>query len=154
MIWLRIIWSLTEAEYVAASMAACEGMWLRKLLLGLFECEVETTVVHCDNQSGIRLSENPVFHDRSKHRHQVPLHEIVFIEEPFSWSKYRQMSRWQTFSPRHFVDTVLWSSGIRWGCYRIPSLLRGSVKLATTWKVFLHACVLACRRLKSGNQLY
>ena len=26
-----------EAEYMAASMAACEGMWLRKLLLGLFE---------------------------------------------------------------------------------------------------------------------
>ena len=24
-------------------------------------------VIHCDNQSCIRLSENPVFHDRSKH---------------------------------------------------------------------------------------
>ena len=50
-----------------ANMAACEGMWLRKLLSGLFECELEAIVVHCDNQSGIRLSENPVFHDRSKH---------------------------------------------------------------------------------------
>ena len=55
--------SSTEAEY----MAACEGMWLRKLLVGLFECELEATVVHCDNQSGIRLSENLVFHDRRKH---------------------------------------------------------------------------------------
>ena len=43
------------------------GMWLRKLLAELFECELEATVVHCDNRSGIRLSENPVFHDRSKH---------------------------------------------------------------------------------------
>ena len=50
-----------------ASMAACEGMWLRKLHSGLFECELEAIVVHCDNQSCIRLSENPVFHDRSKH---------------------------------------------------------------------------------------
>ena len=25
------------------------GMWLRKLLAGLFECELEATVVHCDN---------------------------------------------------------------------------------------------------------
>ena len=40
---------------------------LRKLLSGLFEFELEATVVHCDNQSGIKLSENPVFHDRSKH---------------------------------------------------------------------------------------
>ena len=52
---------------MTASMATCEGMWLRKLLSGLFECELEATVVHYDNQSGIRLSENPVFHDRSKH---------------------------------------------------------------------------------------
>ena len=53
----------TEAEYMAASMVACEGMGLRKLLAGLFECELEVTVVHYDNQSGIKISENPVFHD-------------------------------------------------------------------------------------------
>ena len=28
---------------------------------------LDTTVILCDNQSGIRLSENPVFLDRSKH---------------------------------------------------------------------------------------
>ena len=28
---------------------------------------LDTTVILCDNQSGIRLSKNPVFHDRSKH---------------------------------------------------------------------------------------
>ena len=49
------------------NMAACEGMWLRKLLVGLFKCELEATLVHYDNQSGIKLSENPVFHDWSKH---------------------------------------------------------------------------------------
>ena len=49
------------------SMVFCEGMWLRKLLSGLFEYELEATIVHCDNQSGIKLYENPVFHDRSKH---------------------------------------------------------------------------------------
>ena len=52
---------------MAASMASCEGMWLRKLLAGFFKCELEATVVHYDNQSGIRLSENPVFHDLTKH---------------------------------------------------------------------------------------
>jgi hypothetical protein len=35
--------------------------------LGLFSQELEATVIHCDNQSCIKLSENPVFHDRSKH---------------------------------------------------------------------------------------
>ena len=28
---------------------------------------LDTTVILCDNRSGIYLSENPVFHDRSKH---------------------------------------------------------------------------------------
>jgi hypothetical protein len=59
--------SSAEAEYMAASLAACEAIWLRKLLMGLFGQELETTVIHCDNQSCIKLSENPVFHDRSKH---------------------------------------------------------------------------------------
>ena len=51
---------------MAAIMAACEGMWLGKLLAGLFECELEDTIVRCDNQSGIRLSDNLVY-DWSKH---------------------------------------------------------------------------------------
>ena len=59
--------SSTEAEYMAARMAVCEDMWLRKLLSRLFECELEAIVVHCDNQSDIRLSENLVFHDQRKH---------------------------------------------------------------------------------------
>ena len=50
-----------------SSMASCEGMWPRILLAGLFECELEPTLVHYKNQSGIKISENLVFHDRSKH---------------------------------------------------------------------------------------
>jgi hypothetical protein len=52
---------------MAASMAACEVVWLQKLLVALFDQELEPTIIHCDNQSCIKLSENPVFHDRSKH---------------------------------------------------------------------------------------
>jgi hypothetical protein len=35
--------------------------------MGLFSEELEATVIHCDNQSCIKLLENPMFHDRSKH---------------------------------------------------------------------------------------
>jgi hypothetical protein len=52
---------------MAASLAACEALWQRKLLLGLFRQELEATMIHYDNQSYIKLSKNPVFHDRSKH---------------------------------------------------------------------------------------
>ena len=59
--------SIAEAEYIAASDASKEVIWLRKLLGGLFGDVLETTVIQCDNQSCVKLSENPVFHDRSKH---------------------------------------------------------------------------------------
>jgi hypothetical protein len=64
---ISVALSSTEAKYMAASLAACEALWLRKLLLGLFRQELEVIVIHCDNQSCIKLSENLVFHDRSKH---------------------------------------------------------------------------------------
>ncbi len=59
--------STAEAEYIAASMASCEAVWLRKLFSELFGFTFDTTVILCDNQSGIRLPKNLVFHDRFKH---------------------------------------------------------------------------------------
>jgi transposase InsO family protein len=59
--------SSSEAEYMAASLACCEAVWLRKMLFSLFGDCLDPTVIYCDNQSCIKLTENPVFHDRSKH---------------------------------------------------------------------------------------
>ena len=36
-------------------------------MAGLFGQQMDSTVIYCDNQSYIKLSENPFFHDRSKH---------------------------------------------------------------------------------------
>jgi hypothetical protein len=59
--------STTEADYIAASVASREVVWLQKLLARLLDQELETTLIHCDNQSCLNISYNPVFHDRSKH---------------------------------------------------------------------------------------
>eukprot|EP00253_Pinus_taeda_P005529 PITA_05529 len=59
--------SSAEAEYMAASLASCEAIWLRKMLFGLFGQPLRPSVIYFDNQSCIKLTENPVFHDRSKH---------------------------------------------------------------------------------------
>jgi hypothetical protein len=52
---------------IATSDASKEAVWLKKLVFGLFGDKIETTTVHCDNQSCIKLTENVVFHDKSKH---------------------------------------------------------------------------------------
>eukprot|EP00253_Pinus_taeda_P020447 PITA_20447 len=59
--------SSAEAEYMAANQAACEAIWMRKILVGLFGHTMDPTVIYCDNQSCIKFSKNPVFHERSKH---------------------------------------------------------------------------------------
>ena len=56
-----------EVEYIAASNACKEAVWLKKLLSNLFEGKLDSTIIHCDNHSCIKLLENPVFHDKSKH---------------------------------------------------------------------------------------
>eukprot|EP00253_Pinus_taeda_P009689 PITA_09689 len=58
---------LYTKEYMAASTASYEAIWLRKLLVNLFKRNMEATRIMCDNQSCIKLSENPVLRDRSKH---------------------------------------------------------------------------------------
>jgi len=52
---------------MATNQASCEAIWICKFLVGLFGRESSLTVIHCDNHICIKLFENPVFHDRSKH---------------------------------------------------------------------------------------
>jgi hypothetical protein len=59
--------SMVEVGYIAACSASCEAIWLHKLLTTLFDLEMEATVILCDNQSCIKMTENPMFHDKSKH---------------------------------------------------------------------------------------
>jgi hypothetical protein len=59
--------SSAEAKYMAASQAACEAIWMRKIFVGLFGSHLDPTMIYCDNQSCIKLSINPVFHERYKH---------------------------------------------------------------------------------------
>eukprot|EP00253_Pinus_taeda_P034911 PITA_34911 len=59
--------SSAKAEYIGASLVACEAIWMRKVVVGLFDQRMDPTMIYCDNQSCIKLSKNPLFHDRSKH---------------------------------------------------------------------------------------
>jgi hypothetical protein len=58
--------STVEAEYMAASAAVKEALWLRMLLVD-FGISVGTIVMRCDNQGCIRVSDNQLSSIRSKH---------------------------------------------------------------------------------------
>ena len=58
--------STAEEEYVTSCSTSCEVVWLRKLLSDLFDLQLDATCIYCNNQSCVKLSENLVFHDKSK----------------------------------------------------------------------------------------
>jgi hypothetical protein len=59
--------SSCEAEYVAGAAAACQGIWLSRLMGDLMGTKEAPVKLLKDNMSAIALSKNPVHHDRSKH---------------------------------------------------------------------------------------
>jgi hypothetical protein len=56
-----------EVEYIAATTASCQGVWLGRLLEEIRGEGVDTITLKIDNMSVIQLSRNLVFHERSKH---------------------------------------------------------------------------------------
>ena len=59
--------SIAEEEFVAATIAVNQALWLRKILMDLNLEQKESTEIFVDNQAAIAISHNPVFHGETKH---------------------------------------------------------------------------------------
>ncbi|GKC28847.1 zinc finger, CCHC-type containing protein [Tanacetum coccineum] len=59
--------SSCESEFMATTGAACQALWLKRLLSEITGWEEERITLKVDNISAIALVRNPVFHGRSKH---------------------------------------------------------------------------------------
>ncbi|KAM0018090.1 putative RNA-directed DNA polymerase [Helianthus debilis subsp. tardiflorus] len=59
--------SSCESEFMAATAAACQALWLKRLLSEITGWKEEKITLRVDNVSAIALMKNPVFHGRSKH---------------------------------------------------------------------------------------
>jgi hypothetical protein len=58
--------SIAEAEYVAATATTNQAFWLRKILTDLDMKQRKATKVNIDNQAAIAISNNPIFHGKTK----------------------------------------------------------------------------------------
>ena len=58
--------SSCEAEYIAASTACTQALWLARLLGDLVQ-DTRTVQLLVDSKSALALAKNPVFHERGKH---------------------------------------------------------------------------------------
>ena len=69
----------TEAEYIAASEAGKEMIWLHGFLNELGKKQ-EMDILHSDSQNAIFLAKNSTFHSKSKHI-QTKYHFIRYLVE-------------------------------------------------------------------------
>ena len=61
--------STAESEYIAASVAAKEGVWMRRFLieLGVFPNASSPLKLHCDNNGAIAQAKELRNHQKNKH---------------------------------------------------------------------------------------
>ena len=70
-----------EAEYVAATHAAKEALWLRTFIDQVFGRNIEKPMtLYCDNQLAIALTKDHQYHARTKHI-DVRFHFIPWVIE-------------------------------------------------------------------------
>ena len=73
--------STTEAEYIAASEAAKEVVWIKKFItaLGVVPSISDLVNLYCDNNGVIDQAKEPRLHQRSKHilKHFHLIQEII-----------------------------------------------------------------------------
>jgi hypothetical protein len=58
--------STVEAEYIAAGHCCAQLLWMRQTLRD-YGYKLSKVPLQCDNESAIRMADNPVEHSRTKH---------------------------------------------------------------------------------------
>ena len=111
--------STAEAEYVAATHAAKEAIWLRRLFFDLFPIPSSPTTLFCDNQAAIKLAIDDNYHARTKH---INIH-FHFI--------------WQVISDGTLIIKYCPTDNMT------ADILTKSLP---KWKVSMHVCTLGLRR--------
>nr|CAD40418.3 OSJNBa0065J03.14 [Oryza sativa Japonica Group] len=90
--------SSSKAEYIAATGAACLGIWLARLLAEVLGSDPGKALLKVDNKSAISLCKNPVFHDRSKH---------IDTREKLMEQKKKKKKKKKKGSVRRLEETLL-----------------------------------------------
>jgi hypothetical protein len=58
--------STVEAEYIAAGHCCAQILWIRRTLRD-YDYKLSKVSLLCDNESAIRMADNPIEHSRTKH---------------------------------------------------------------------------------------
>ena len=130
--------STAEAEYVSASKATSQAIWLRRIFEDIGEKQKKWTVLYCDNKSAIAIVKNPFSNERSKHisikyhfireakeKGEIQLHYYQTGEQ-ISDIFTEGLSRFFFLSSRphwsYQENALRWSVGINASIFSLPKL--------------------------------
>lgn len=82
--------SSAEAKYRAMAIIVCEMLWSNQLLHNLNISHKETMILHCDSKATIHISNNPIYHERTKYI-EVEFH---FLREKIQEGIIRTAYQW------------------------------------------------------------
>ena len=106
-----------KAEYIAASKASQELIWLRHLLAGLDLRQPTASPLLCDNNSAITLSSDPAFHTKLKHITNSSMNAFPTANSTFTM--YPPKTTSQMHSLKHYLAAPSFAS-IRIWAFRTP----------------------------------
>lgn len=121
--------STAEAEYRSLSVATGELLWISYVLLFLGVPVVLPIPLYCDNATAIKLTQNPVCHERTKHLdidcHFIPHHYRTGFVAPTSVSSRLQVADLFTKSvtPQNFKQNCSKLS-LRLACWEDVEMFR------------------------------
>ena len=125
--------SSCESEYRTLAQCSCEAIWIRRLLQELKILDHKPTSLFCDNQSSIKLSYNPVFHEKSKHfeidyhfTRQKVENNTIKVEFMYCVSNLFMLASLLCHANRYFRDVIAVASE------RIGLSIRNLWSLSTT----------------------
>ncbi|XP_075645126.1 secreted RxLR effector protein 161-like [Castanea sativa] len=73
--------ALSSAEpNIAATDAACEAVWLRRILSDMQQSEEMSTIIYCDNMSAIAISGGATYRFRAS-SHEVGMKDLGFLQD-------------------------------------------------------------------------
>jgi hypothetical protein len=111
--------SSVEAEYMAASLATREAMWIRSMLQELGLTSTNPLSILTDSQGSMALAKNPEHHQRSKHidiRHHFIREQVAMRIIELTYISTEQMAADQLTKPLTQVqhERCIRSMGLQW----------------------------------------
>ena len=85
---------MCEAEYIAASEAANEGVWMKEFIsdLGVIPSASGPMKIFCDNTGAIALAKESRFHKRTRHiKRRFNSYVIKSRRETWRFAKYKRI---------------------------------------------------------------